>query len=104
MALFRMADLDSGVILHESVRQSLWRRGERWTHMSIGQGNGFHQVHALSVHLDEGEYVAGFDRVAKRMQLGRSVWTLLPRKPPLCVLGCDEVLPCLPEMPGRKRV
>lgn len=64
--------------------------------MSVGQRNGLHEVDALCEHLDQGEDVAGFDRIAQRVQPGRRVGTFLPGKALLRVLGYDEVLPRLP--------
>lgn len=71
---------------------------ERWTgtDVSVGQGDGLHEVHSLGEHLHEGEDVTSFDRIAQRVQPGRRVRTLLPGEALLGVLGHDEVLPRLP--------
>lgn len=65
--------------------------------MPIGHWNGLHQVHSISVDLDEGEDVTGLHRVTQGVQSGCSVWTFLTSKAFLCVFGCDEVFPGLPE-------
>lgn len=35
------------------------------TDVSVGQRDGLHEVDSLGEHLDQGEDVAGFDRVAQ---------------------------------------
>lgn len=70
--------------------------------MSVGQGDGLHQVNSLRVHLDQRENVPGFDRVTQGVQLRRPVWTLPPGETLLCVLGCDEVLTGLPAPEGER--
>ena len=70
--------------------------------MSVGQGDGLHQVNSLSVHLDQREDVPGLDRVTQGVQLGHPVWTLPPGEPLLGVLGCDEVLTGLPAPEGER--
>lgn len=70
--------------------------------MSVGQGDGFHQVHSFSIHLDQREDVPGLDCVTERVQLGHPVWTLPSGETLLCVLGCDEVLTGLPAPEGER--
>lgn len=66
------------------------------TDMSIGQRYGLHEVHSLSIDLDEGEDVPGLHSVTQRMEPRRRIGTLLPGKAFLSVLGSDEVFPRLP--------
>lgn len=66
------------------------------TDVSVGERDGLHEVDTLCEHLDQGEDVAGFDRVAQCVQPRRHVGTFLPGKALLGVLGYDEVLPRLP--------
>lgn len=66
------------------------------TDVSVGQRYGLHEVHSLSVDLDEGEDVAGLHRVAQRVEPRRRVGALLPREAFLRVFGRDEVFPRLP--------
>lgn len=49
------------------------QKKQRWaaTDVSVGQRDGLHEVHSLGKHLDQGEDVAGFDRVAQCVQPGR---------------------------------
>lgn len=66
------------------------------TDMPVGQRNGLHEVHPLSVDLDEGEDVSGLHCVAQRVELRRRIRTLLLGETFLRVFGCDEVFPRLP--------
>lgn len=65
--------------------------------MLIGQWYGLHQVHSFSVNLDEGEDVSGLHCLTQDVEPGLLVRTLPLNKLLLCVLGCDVVLPRLPE-------
>lgn len=64
--------------------------------MAISQRNGLHEVHTLSVDLDERENIPGLHSVTERVQFGQRVRTLLSSKALLCVFGHDEVFPRLP--------
>lgn len=66
------------------------------TDVSVGQRDGLHEVDSLSVDLDEGKYVSGFNCVAQRVEPRCRIRTLLPGVAFLRVLGCDEVFPRLP--------
>lgn len=69
--------------------------------MFVGQRDGFHEVHALGVDLDEREDVPRLHGVTQRVELRRSVGTLPPGEALLCVLGCDEIFPRLPALRNR---
>lgn len=66
------------------------------TDMPVGQRNRLHEVHPLSVDLDEGEDVSGLHCIAQRVKPRRRIRTLLLGKTFLRVFGCDEVFPRLP--------
>lgn len=66
------------------------------TDVSVGQRYGLHEVHSLSVDLDEGENVSSLHCVAQRVEPRRRIGTFLPGEALLCVFGCDEVFPRLP--------
>lgn len=66
------------------------------TYVSVGQRDGLHEVDSLGEHLDQGEDVSGFDRIAQCVQPGCGVGTFLPGKALLGVLGYDVVFPRLP--------
>lgn len=66
------------------------------TDVSIGQRYGLHEVHSLSVDLDEGEDVPGLHGVTQCVEPRRRIGALLPGEAFLSVLGSDEVFPCLP--------
>ena len=61
--------------------------------MFIGHGDGIHQVHSFSVDLEEGHDVASPHRLVQDTQ----VHMPLVCKALLRVLGCDVILPSLPE-------
>lgn len=65
--------------------------------MPIGERNGLHKLHSLSIDLDEGEDVAGLHCITQGVQSGCSVWAFLTSKAFLCVFCCNEVFPGLPE-------
>lgn len=64
--------------------------------MFVGLRAGLHQVHPLSIDLDQGQDVSVPDSVVQNLQSQRGVGTEPPSKPLFCVLRCDVVLPCLP--------
>lgn len=72
-------------------------RHNHCTDVSVCQRYGLHQVHSLGVNLDEREDVPGLHRVAQSVEPRGRVGTLLPSKSLFCILGGDEIFPCLPD-------
>lgn len=64
--------------------------------MSVGQWYGLHEVHSLSIDLDERENISSLHCVTEGVESRRRIRTFLPGKTLLRVLGCDEVFPRLP--------
>lgn len=64
--------------------------------MFFGLRDGLHQVHPLSVDLDQRQYVPVLHGVVQNLHSGRGVMTKVLSKALLCVLGRDVVFPRLP--------
>lgn len=66
------------------------------SYMFVGLWDGLHQVHPLSIDLDERQDVSVPDGLVESSQPGCGVGALPPGEAFLGVLRCDVVLPHLP--------